>query len=363
MRGRFIAVAGALIVSALALPAAASATDPPGHKVPVCHVPPGNPGNAHTIIVDAHAVPAHLAHGDKLGFCHRPPKPPGHKGDGIKIVPEPPGEFCEFGGVKIIVYDKAKGPEDPDADVLYVCNGAPGEDGEDGEDGNTVDVFVELPGENCPAGGVKIVVTRQEEDQDGRTTQTFYVCNGVAGPIGPVGPVGPIGPAGPKGDNGLTPTLTVEPAGLNCAFGGVKVTLGSFVQFLCNGAPGQQGEPGQNAVPCRSLRRRVPLLLPNRYRNINRVALTIDRRTTIKRVRHSGFRVFPGLRGGRIMVNMRGKKCGSTYGILVRVPGGVASVLRLWRVESPLRIAKVSVTGQSFPGAQWNRPGFVPPQF
>jgi len=40
-----------------------------GHKVTICHVPPGNPANAHTITVGAPAVPAHLAHGDHVGPC------------------------------------------------------------------------------------------------------------------------------------------------------------------------------------------------------------------------------------------------------------------------------------------------------
>src|SRR5713101_3217362 len=39
------------------------------HKVTICHSPPGNPANAHTIRVGAPAVPAHLAHGDHLGPC------------------------------------------------------------------------------------------------------------------------------------------------------------------------------------------------------------------------------------------------------------------------------------------------------
>ncbi len=38
-------------------------------KVTLCHIPPGNPSNAHTIAVGAAAVPAHLAHGDTLGPC------------------------------------------------------------------------------------------------------------------------------------------------------------------------------------------------------------------------------------------------------------------------------------------------------
>jgi len=35
-------------------------------KVLICHVPPGNPANAHVISVSANAVAAHLAHGDCL---------------------------------------------------------------------------------------------------------------------------------------------------------------------------------------------------------------------------------------------------------------------------------------------------------
>ncbi len=38
-------------------------------KVTICHIPPGNPANAHTITVGAPAVRAHLAHGDHLGAC------------------------------------------------------------------------------------------------------------------------------------------------------------------------------------------------------------------------------------------------------------------------------------------------------
>lgn len=38
-------------------------------KVTLCHVPPGNPSNAHTISVGSPAVQAHLGHGDALGEC------------------------------------------------------------------------------------------------------------------------------------------------------------------------------------------------------------------------------------------------------------------------------------------------------
>ena len=47
--------------------AAAQAAVP---KVTICHIPPGNPANAHTITVGAPAVPAHVAnHGDSIGPC------------------------------------------------------------------------------------------------------------------------------------------------------------------------------------------------------------------------------------------------------------------------------------------------------
>lgn len=38
-----------------------------GHKVAICHKPQGK--NPHTIIVSSSAVPAHLGHGDYLGYC------------------------------------------------------------------------------------------------------------------------------------------------------------------------------------------------------------------------------------------------------------------------------------------------------
>jgi uncharacterized repeat protein (TIGR01451 family) len=38
-------------------------------KVQICHIPPGNPDNFHTITVAAQAVSAHLAHGDLGGSC------------------------------------------------------------------------------------------------------------------------------------------------------------------------------------------------------------------------------------------------------------------------------------------------------
>jgi len=51
-----------------AVPMAALAAPKP--KVTICHIPPGNPGNAHTITVGGKAADSHIAnHGDTLGPC------------------------------------------------------------------------------------------------------------------------------------------------------------------------------------------------------------------------------------------------------------------------------------------------------
>ncbi len=39
------------------------------HKVTICHIPPGNPSNAHTISIGESAIKAHLKHGDYEGEC------------------------------------------------------------------------------------------------------------------------------------------------------------------------------------------------------------------------------------------------------------------------------------------------------
>ena len=38
-------------------------------KIEICHVPPGNPDNAHTLSISVNAMRAHLAHGDYIDKC------------------------------------------------------------------------------------------------------------------------------------------------------------------------------------------------------------------------------------------------------------------------------------------------------
>lgn len=65
----------------------------PSPKVLVCHIPPGNPANAHSICVGQPAVKAHVEHhGDGLGACGgsdagTPPPPPPPPVPGIDAGP------------------------------------------------------------------------------------------------------------------------------------------------------------------------------------------------------------------------------------------------------------------------------------
>ena len=57
------------MVAAAMFFAAPSAFAVPAAKVKICHLPPGDPANFHTITASEKALPAHLAHGDLLGSC------------------------------------------------------------------------------------------------------------------------------------------------------------------------------------------------------------------------------------------------------------------------------------------------------
>jgi hypothetical protein len=67
------------------------------NKICLCHIPPGNPAEAHTICIGAAAVPAHLAHGDKQGDCPETPGTgtcPGAPCGGTTGTTCAPDQFC-----------------------------------------------------------------------------------------------------------------------------------------------------------------------------------------------------------------------------------------------------------------------------
>lgn len=70
------AAAPALIITCVAM--SLGFTSYQGGKVTICHVPPGNPANRHTIQVSMNALQAHLAHGDYIGTCEDEKEEPGN---------------------------------------------------------------------------------------------------------------------------------------------------------------------------------------------------------------------------------------------------------------------------------------------
>lgn len=114
----------ALIVAALMVPALAAAAGPK-EKTELCHVPPGNPGNAHTITVGGNAANAHLGHGDTLGPC--PIERPGKVDDDDDSSDDTTGAnrapIARAGADQCLAYDKTialdgTSSSDIDGDVL-----------------------------------------------------------------------------------------------------------------------------------------------------------------------------------------------------------------------------------------------------
>jgi len=177
---------------------------------------------------------------------------------------------------------------------------------------------------------------------------------------------------------GDTITVESEPAGENCEFGGVKITVihkhrgaptktenppepEEEVFYVCNGAPGPAGPPGPPGDPgpegtivgpgglpinvtqdttvnvnitngnrrCKSIRKRARLVLPSRMRDESTVRVKVDRARAISsEVVRSRF----------VRVNMRGKRCGA-HVVQVR-KRGIDPSLRLWTVTSATGINK-----------------------
>ena len=104
----------------------------------------------------------------------------------------------------------------------YVCDGV-------GMD-SLVNTGTILPGHpDCAYGGVMIEVGTDDNDNgmldSFEIDSTEYVCDGADGTDGVDGAQGPAGPTGMAGMSSLITTST-EPAGSNCAAGGIKIGIG-----------------------------------------------------------------------------------------------------------------------------------------
>jgi len=135
--------------------------------------------------------------------------------DGAQILvttqPEAPGPNCPDGGQQVLFGSDQNGDgilQPGEATTTrFICNGA---DGADGSGGSLVLVSAEPAGANCPNGGTRIDVG-PDGDDDGvldpsEIVSTSYSCDGAA----------------------TTSLVEVneEPAGANCANGGVRIESG-----------------------------------------------------------------------------------------------------------------------------------------
>jgi len=152
---------------------------------------------------------------------------------------------CPNGGTLVdIGYDSnGNGTLEPSEISMRVdiCSGTPGADGSDGIDGsNGIDGDAGQDGEQGPSG------ENGTDGQDGE--QGPPGSTGSTGPPGADGTDGIDGQSGTNGNNALAVT-SVEPAGVNCANGGIKVEVGvddngdgtlqssevDYVQYVCDG--------------------------------------------------------------------------------------------------------------------------------
>ncbi|MGH7851269.1 MAG: DUF7151 family protein, partial [Thermodesulfobacteriota bacterium] len=131
--------------------------------------------------------------------------------------------------------------------------GATGPTGPEGMNGLNafVNTTPEPPGDNCVDGGIK-VESGQDTDNSGafdpgEVTSTTYVCNGAEGPQGPqgdTGPTGPTGATGPAGPTGLTgATGPAGPTGATGSAGPTGLT-GATGPAGPTGATGPTGPTG-----------------------------------------------------------------------------------------------------------------------
>ncbi len=191
----------------------------------------------------------------------------------IKQAAEPAGPNCANGGISVASgLDSGAGGGIPGDGILqdgeiastaYICNGTPGTTGPGGTSGtNGLNALalstLEAPGNNCAAGGERIDAGI-DANADGTLQQseissTFYVRNGTQGDAGANGAAGTNGV---NGSNSIV-TLSDEPTGSNCAYGGKKVEAGvdlnndatltsdevTSTAFICNGETGAAGKNG-----------------------------------------------------------------------------------------------------------------------
>lgn len=113
-----VGVFAALLMIPAQVMAAPGGAKGPKEKVTICHIPPGNPGNAHTITVGAPAEAAHLAHGDTKGACseERPSRDQDEVQGNRRPVADAGDNQCVLYGTRVRL--DGSDSDDPDDDEL-----------------------------------------------------------------------------------------------------------------------------------------------------------------------------------------------------------------------------------------------------
>lgn len=106
----------------------------------------------------------------------------------VEVADEPAGERCAAGGARVRSGIDQDGDtaldEEEVAATAWACHGEEGGPGAPGSDGSDalVDVVTELPGLACPAGGQRVSMGLDVDDDgaldEDERTSTSYVCNG-----------------------------------------------------------------------------------------------------------------------------------------------------------------------------------------
>ena len=140
--------------------------------VTLCHAPPGNPDNAHTVDVGAPAVPAHLAHGDTEGACAEDPADE----EDPEEDPEDEGSEDDSETKVLVCHVPSGNPENAHTievaesavpahlahgDTEGACEGdaVPGDDGSDGESEDDEDDEAKVVMCHVPSGNPENVHT------------------------------------------------------------------------------------------------------------------------------------------------------------------------------------------------------------
>lgn len=147
----------------------------------------------------------------------------------VTIESEPIGENCVAGGLKISVGqdDNENGilDESEIESISYICNGTSGSDGQTLSD-LLAKTSAELPGDNCEFGGTLIEVGNDANSnailEADEVASSFFLCNGNDGANGI------DGNNGTNGVNGISSIIraTSESSGDNCSSGGLKIEVG-----------------------------------------------------------------------------------------------------------------------------------------